>query len=261
MGRLISGPEQILDVWQGERRVAAAVLLDKVSNPGRHACLEFIGIAADAEPASLIRLIFAQARERLGPAHVGIQLGKYQQGGLGEALLRELGCAPYYEMYDMVCATPGSHPQHRPDPRARELSNAEFWAYYELLCRAFAENPDTSISDYDTAREAFDRSSGRLWMIWDQDRPLAFVHLVLDAGSPEIRTLGVDPAARGRGLGKALLGHALAWLAQAQLAPCRLSVAVANARALALYQNMGFETVDQSACWLWRKPTTEPKAE
>ncbi|MEZ0367507.1 MAG: GNAT family N-acetyltransferase, partial [Candidatus Sericytochromatia bacterium] len=163
---------------------------------------------------------------------------------------------PYYDMYEMRCRRPGDQMNHCPDARAVPLEPADFDAYYELLCKAFRHNPDVSISDPESAREAWMNSSGhsRIWLIWEQDRPVAFLNVMIEGLTGEIRTLGVDPEARGQGLGRALLGHALAWLKLHHKASCGLSVAVQNAKALGLYRSMGFEVVEHSACWKWEAP-------
>lgn len=256
LGRLISGPRQLIEVFDAQgQRLAAAVLLDKVRNLGKLACLEFLGMVEGVDRATVLSEILSRAEALLRPAQAGYQLGQYQQAGLDAGLLRRHGCELYYEMYEMRCPQAGSLPSHRPDTRAVALTAAGFQAYYELLCAAFAANPDTSISDYDSAYAAWQAKPGQIWLIGPPDRPLAFVNLLPDAESGgEIRTLGVAPAARGQGYGKALLGHALAWLAAHRPGPCSLSVAVLNARALDLYQALGFEVVDHSACWRRLRP-------
>jgi len=60
------------------------------------------------------------------------------------------------------------------------------------------------------------------------------------AGEAEILTLAVAPAARRRGLGRALVNQALASLDHADLF---LEVAADNAAAIALYEGAGFAAV------------------
>lgn len=72
----------------------------------------------------------------------------------------------------------------------------------------------------------------------DQDRPLAF--MLLDAGHME--ALFVDPAARGKGLGAALVRHALA------LHPgLTTDVNEQNGQAVGFYEHLGFERTGRSA--------------
>lgn len=251
LDRLISGPAQVLDVWSADdaaSRLAVAVLLDQVSNPCRHACLEFLGLTKGAGSPELYRFLLTQAQALLRPADRGIQLAPAPLLGLTAELLAELGAEHYYDMYEMVCEAPGQLPGHVPDPRVHELTLADFEEYYALLSVAFAENPDASLSDLASAREAYALGGSRIWLIREQGQAVAFLNLIPEAG--EVRTLGVAPVARGRGLAKALLGHALAWLAAEDMAPAKLSVAVRNQRALQLYLQMGFSVSETSSCWV-----------
>lgn len=259
--RLISGPDQIIEIWSSgsesaSERLAVAVLLDKVSNPGQHACLEIVGLRADAASPALFQLLIQAAEARRSSDLLGIQLAPSAEMGLTTDLLTELGAVHYYDMYEMSCTQPGHLAEHQFDSRAQALALSDFDVYYQLLTESFAENPDASLSDLATAREAYALGNSRIWMISEQKRPLAFVNLIPEQG--EIRTLGVAPDARGQGLGKALLGHALAWLAEQQISPACLSVAVRNQRALNLYLQLGFTVTETSSCWLL--PATESRA-
>ena len=63
------------------------------------------------------------------------------------------------------------------------------------------------------------------------------------AGEAEILTLAVDPAARRRGTGRALVEAAAGFASQMAAETLFLEVADDNAAALALYGNAGFEPV------------------
>ena len=61
----------------------------------------------------------------------------------------------------------------------------------------------------------------------------------------EILTIAVDPASRGRGMAKALLGYHLSRLARAGVSSLFLEVDESNAPALALYWRYGFVKIGQ----------------
>jgi [ribosomal protein S18]-alanine N-acetyltransferase len=65
------------------------------------------------------------------------------------------------------------------------------------------------------------------------------------AGEAEILTLAVKPAARGRGLGRALLEAAARQAASLGAASIFLEVGADNPVALALYASLGFDRVGQ----------------
>lgn len=78
------------------------------------------------------------------------------------------------------------------------------------------------------------------WIQTEGGRPraLALWRMVLDEA--ELLTIGTDPAARGRGLGRALLTHGLQSLMARGVAKIFLEVAVTNTAAIALYASAGF---------------------
>ncbi len=63
-----------------------------------------------------------------------------------------------------------------------------------------------------------------------------------DNPEAEVHTIGVDPRARGRGIGRLLLGAMLA-VADARGGPIFLDVRCDNVPAIALYESAGFTTV------------------
>lgn len=73
--------------------------------------------------------------------------------------------------------------------------------------------------------------------------PVGLVLLQGVADEAEILTLGVDPAARRGGVGRALLAGALGACAAAGIARLHLEVAETNAPARALYAGAGFTQV------------------
>jgi ribosomal-protein-alanine N-acetyltransferase len=75
----------------------------------------------------------------------------------------------------------------------------------------------------------------------ETERVAGFVLARVAADEAEIITICVHPAARRRGLGRALLAFALARAAAAGAARLFIEVAADNAAALALYRAAGFE--------------------
>ncbi|RUT25008.1 ribosomal-protein-alanine N-acetyltransferase [Asaia sp. W19] len=80
------------------------------------------------------------------------------------------------------------------------------------------------------------------WLSLDGDQPRGLI-LVRQAGDEaEILTLGVHPACRRQGLARALLDHAVAFLAQRAVEALFLEVSTTNGAALALYACCGFRS-------------------
>ena len=73
--------------------------------------------------------------------------------------------------------------------------------------------------------------------------PVGFLILLLVAGEAEILNLAIDPAHRGRGLGREMLEAALDEARERGAARVWLEVRVSNQAAIALYQRSGFTIV------------------
>jgi ribosomal-protein-alanine N-acetyltransferase len=98
---------------------------------------------------------------------------------------------------------------------------------------------------------ALDPVSGRL---------RGFVLSRLAADEAEILTIAVDPAHRGKGVGRALLSENLRQAANASAKAMFLEVAEDNAPALALYERFGFVKVGQRSGYYRRADGTRATA-
>lgn len=130
--------------------------------------------------------------------------------------------------------------------KLRPVTQADGAALAELHAAAF----DEPWSAEEILRFAEDR--GGFALAVEADGALAgFILCRLIAGEAEVLTLAVRPAARRRGIGRALLEAALA-LAQPTAESMFLEVAADNPGAVALYQGAGFEPVGRRAGYYGR---------
>lgn len=74
-------------------------------------------------------------------------------------------------------------------------------------------------------------------------RPAGFLVARAAGDEAELLTIGVEAGSRKRGVGRALLRHAVAALKENQISSLFLEVDEANAPALALYRGLGAEAV------------------
>ena len=81
---------------------------------------------------------------------------------------------------------------------------------------------------------------GVFGLLAGDDPALGVILCRVVAGEMEVLTVGVDPAARRRGVGKALVVAAVGAARQAGAETAFLEVAVDNAAAAALYAGLGF---------------------
>jgi len=130
--------------------------------------------------------------------------------------------------------------------KLRPVTHADGPALAELHAAAF----DAPWPADDILRFAEDR--GGFALAVDEDGALAgFVLCRLIAGEAEVLTLAVRPAARRRGIARALLEAAFA-LATPTAESMFLEVAADNPGAVALYEGAGFETVGRRAGYYGR---------
>lgn len=95
---------------------------------------------------------------------------------------------------------------------------------------------------------------------WLDGRPAGYLVAKDDATMDELYVdyLGVDPAARGRGLGRALLLHAMRWAEGRGRRSAALTVRQDRAEALSLYLQCGFQQARAGVHW--RKDRAEVAA-
>jgi len=84
--------------------------------------------------------------------------------------------------------------------------------------------------------------AARLFVAEGEGGVLGFAVFQLAAGEASLYALNVDPAARRKGVGAALLAGALEALKAEGAGQCFLEVRAANAPALALYRRLGFSS-------------------
>lgn len=246
--RLISSHSCIFDIFRDETRVATGVLLDKVQNKGNHACLEFLGIDSSASPVEIYSLTLQKAQDVLPVTRAGIELTLHSShiGKDLEKLILQEEFLPYYETFEMVA--PSQAFPNQSTNRISLLTEAQYEECYLVTSQAFADNLDICIPNFEDWKSSRQESQAYQTWIYQEDKKIVgFLNVLVDRDNPfgEIRTLGVLPSYRGRGVGKKLLSFALDLLAQNLIPHCRLTVASQNAKALRLYHDLGFGTIDQ----------------
>ncbi|MGQ7295155.1 mycothiol synthase [Quadrisphaera sp. KR29] len=146
--------------------------------------------------------------------------------------------------------------------RAFEVGRDEA-AWLELNARAFADHPEQgrwTAADL-AARQAepwFDPAGLLLALDAQHGRLLASHWTKVEGGAGEVYVVAVDPAAQGRGLGRAVVLAGLHHLDAAGCSSAELYVEADNAAALRLYERLGFEL--DTADVLYQRGTAGPGA-
>lgn len=140
----------------------------------------------------------------------------------------------------------GAKPEIRPAQTGEEIRQVGLlFADYgrslgDHLCTAALEQEIASLPG------SYRGALGGLWLAFEGTRPLGCVALrPTDAGPPELGRLFVLPAARGRGLGRALLRAALSAAQAGGAEAVVLSTMPEFAEAIRLYRSEGFEPVGE----------------
>jgi GNAT superfamily N-acetyltransferase len=158
-------------------------------------------------------------------------------------------CQPGDVCIRLVMAEPQAH--GRPDGLSIRRAGPEDWAVLrELRLNALSESPSAFGSTYESERMLTDAEwrerltrQGRVSLIaFLGDLPVGIAGgFVEDAGYAHVVSMWVLPAARGRGVGDALVDEVLRWARQQGVSEARLWVTRGNEVAERLYARHGFD--------------------
>lgn len=95
------------------------------------------------------------------------------------------------------------------------------------------------------------RSKGIFYVVVEQEQIIAYISLLLHAGTRYLRiySIAVHPDFRGKGLGQALMDQTIRTADECKAAKITLEVKVTNAAAIALYMKNGFIPAGIKPCY------------
>lgn len=162
------------------------------------------------------------------------------------ALAASHGLAPVRELLQLRAQGLGpaaGGPPGRRDGFAAFAVGRDDDEWLELNARAFASHPEQGR----LGRADLDVLVGEPWfdaddflLLREEDRLVGYCWLKVEHGVGEFYVVGVSPDARGRGIGRRLVGAGLSRLAERGIRTATLYVEADNAAALALYRSHGF---------------------
>jgi ribosomal protein S18 acetylase RimI-like enzyme len=256
---LTSDDKLVFDVHGESGRVACAILLDKISNPGNSACLEIIGLDRSCtEIEEIYDLLLCTAKVALRQSFGGIEIGIYDDCPLPQNFFEQRGFSFFYATFDMIRIENEQLSQDLPTGYTWQvLTKDNLHHYYHVLKTAFANNLETAVSDFDALTAAFENRKFPCFLLTYVKEIIGFLTFAIDAEenqNGEVSTIGLKPQYRGSGLGKLLLAKAVNELTIRGVNRIKLTVAAENEAALGLYRRSGFVITSRDLCLRFSRP-------
>lgn len=167
------------------------------------------------------------------------------------AMLGDLGFAKAFEMRNMACDL-RTNPVDRDSRglRIERVGNAAgFEAFLHIVLSAFKEVSQIG-ADMSRAQNLMgygDELAVQNFVGYEGDVPVATATVHLTEGVAGIYAVSTLEQHRGKGYGRAITAHCMAW---GQNRGCRLAVLQASQMGLPVYQKLGFEDLGPSACYI-----------
>jgi ribosomal protein S18 acetylase RimI-like enzyme len=150
-------------------------------------------------------------------------------------------------------------PQRSTGPKLCFTSDFDLATFRSTLLATFEGSLDAPEANIGATAEEIDggyAANCERWLALEDGRPLGVSILSQIADSGVIEYLGVVPAARHRGIGRAILNHAVNTFHDMGVKQISVSVDARNQPARALYDRLGFRPVRTQNLWLLRLPRT-----
>ena len=99
--------------------------------------------------------------------------------------------------------------------------------------------------------------AGRIWIAGQNDRTVGSIAIVRAGEEAQLRWFLLDPAVRGKGLGRRLMAEAIGYCRSQSFVGIYLWTFDELAEALALYRKYGFEVSERRTAHVWGRERTE----
>ncbi len=252
---LTTSSDLVFDLYYSHNnRIAVAVLIDNIKNKGNNACLEFVGLDRNCDFEKVYSLVIQLAKTRLPKTLLGIEITLHESLIEIIKLVLDEGFTSYYDTYEMICNIKELTNMLQSECIS-SLTENDFAEYYDVIVQSFKDNPEMSIPSFDEWKSMCrDPLTSQTLLYREVDKIVGFINLEMDLNnsSAEIRTVGVMPNERGKGIGRKLLSYGLSYLSQRQINTCHLTVATQNMNALNLYKDLEFLAINHYKVFCWK---------
>lgn len=232
--------ERLVNCWPGHQSVLAGDWIARFargySGRANSACVTRAGTALDAASRSHIEELYVAAGQR-----PSFRLSPLVCEETRLALEAE-GYAPEDGSIGMIGP---AFDAGLPEDLLLEDKSSEAWLAGSCQWQLPAKRDTQALSGIVSAI----RVPVRFATLHHEGRPAAFATVALDRGMAEFGAVIVDPALRGKGLGRRLVSGITTWAKRAGAERMFFQVATENEVALTLYRSFGFSGLYTAAYW------------
>lgn len=249
MTDLSGGSDCIFEGWSVSRRTVIAILVTPCTNPSNTGEILIGGSdkKIDEEQMELIFKILEAKAFAVGL--YGVDFGLNSKTPVSETFLKNRNYGLSFATYTMQLEIGSGKVSNSPnsDLICQSLTDSYFDEYYQVLVETFKNNPETSVSPYESSKQNWKARAIPPQILLFNKNVVGFISVSGDSHNKqrgEILTMGVLPKFRGRRFGQVLMEHGIGLLKLHNIKQISLSVETNNSRAISIYQTLGFEVVE-----------------
>lgn len=242
---LTSSPQCILDVWQGNQRVAVAMLLDRDQPHPPCAELALLGYRWDFSAGKFLSAVIPRTKEILqGSSKTEIEMVSSLGLKVSPEDLKRIGFTPHQTTltFESQATNPQLLVPLAADQVWQDATSQSIPLCFDLLKLNFPQPDAAGLVPF----EQFEALALRLPMkprvLFHQERVVAFVWVVLDRETAQLLFMARHPDFKGRGLGRACLSEAVRALSPYGFKKLVAEVKDTDLHAIQLFERSGFRT-------------------
>ena len=243
--QLTSSSQCVLDVWQGNQRVAVAMLLDKDQPQPQCVELALLGYRWDFSPAQFLKAVIPRAKELLQSAKkTELEMVSSLGHKVSPEDLKQVGFTPHQTTltFESQATNPQLLVPLAADQVWQDATSESVRSCFELLKINFPHPEAAGLVPF----EQFEALALRLPMkprvLFHQERVIAFVWVVLDREIAQLLFMARHPDFKGKDLGRACLSEAVRALSPYGFKKLVAEVKETDTHAIQLFERSGFRT-------------------
>ncbi|MFM8270445.1 MAG: GNAT family N-acetyltransferase [Pseudomonadota bacterium] len=242
---LTSGPECVLDLWQGNQRAAVALLLDKSQSNPSNLEIAILGYRWDFSSSLFLDAILPIARDKASRQNMA-QLELVSSLGLkvdpGELSRRGFVAGPTTLTFETGHQNPQLLTSISNDWSWQDTTSESVGTCYDLLKVNFPSPDAGGLVPFEKFQKLALYLPIKPRLLFENERAIAFVWVALENQTGQLLFMARHPDYRGKGLGKACLGEATRVLKPFGFKKLQAEVKDTDQAAIKLFEGSGFKT-------------------